>query len=147
LKRTGEDARATTKVKIQFTPNAGLIPVTLGDDANRFAIVVEQLGGASLAQVEALAGGAHQAMFARGNVGGELIFRSSKSYASYHDTFAQFLTEYGRLNQQGSLVLTEGAITLTFASAILRGVQRLFDAHHSGAHMGIRYTFAISTIT
>jgi hypothetical protein len=135
------------KVKIQFTPNAGLIPVTLGDDASRFAIVVEQLGGASLAQVEALAGGAHQAMFARGNVGGELIFRSSKSYASYHDTFAQFLTEYGRLNQQGSLVLTEGAVTLTFANAILRGIQRLFDAHHSGAHMGIRYTFAISTIT
>jgi hypothetical protein len=107
---------------------------------------VEQLGGASIAQVESLAGGAHQAMFARGNVGGELVFRSAKSYASYHDTFTQFLTEYGRLNQQGSLVLTEGAVTLTFAGVILRGVQRIFDAQHSGAHMGIRYTFAITII-
>jgi hypothetical protein len=133
-------------MKIQFTPSAGLIPITLGDDASRFAIVVEQLGGASIAQVESLAGGAHQALFARGNVGGEFVFRSSKSYASFHATFAQFLTEYGRLNQQGSIVLTEGAVTLTFASAILRGVHRLFDAHHSGAHMGIRYTFAITTI-
>jgi hypothetical protein len=133
-------------VKIQFTPNTGLIPVTLGDDASKFAIVVEQLGGTSIAQVEPLAGGAHQALFARGNVGGEFIFRSAKSYASYQATFTQFLTEYSRLNQQGALVLTEGAITLTFAGVILRGVERRFDAQHSGTHMGIRYTFAITTI-
>lgn len=141
------DYEKFSRMKIQFTPNTGLIPVTLGDDASKFAIVVEQLGGASIAQVESLAGGAHQALFARGNVGGEFVFRSAKSYASYHATFAQFLIEYGRLNQQGSLVLTEGAVTLTFANVILRGVQRLFDAQHSGAHMGIRYTFAITTIT
>ncbi|HXT10387.1 MAG TPA: hypothetical protein VN873_02405 [Candidatus Angelobacter sp.] len=136
----------TRKMQIQFTPTGAPTPITLGDDANKFAVAVEQLGGTSIAQVEALAGGANLALFPRGNVGGQFVFRSAKTYATYHDTFAQFLTEYGRLNQQGSLVITEGAVTLTFGSALLRGVERIFDAHHSGARMGIRYTFAITTI-
>ena len=131
---------------IQFTPISELTPVTLGDDASKFAIVVEQLGGASIAQIEALAGGANPALFPQGNIGGEFAFRSSKTYASYHETFAQFQAEYSRLNQQGALVLTEGTVTLTFANAILRAVQRIFDAQNSGARMGIRYTFAITTI-
>jgi len=134
-------------MQIQFTPSTSLTPVTLGDDASKFAVVVEQLGGSCVAQSETLAGGANLAWFPRGNVGGELAFRSSKTYASYHDTFTQFRTEYGRLNQQGTLVLIEGAVTLTFASVVLKEVQRIFDAQHSGAHMGIRYNFAITTIT
>jgi len=133
-------------MNIQFTPIGGSA-ATLGDDATKFAVVVEQLGGACLAQVEALAGGANLALFTRGNVGGEFIFCSSKTYADYETTFTQFLTEYGRLNQQGTLALTEGMVTLTFANVILRAVQRIFDAQHSGARMGIRYTFAITTIT
>jgi hypothetical protein len=134
-------------VQIQFTPSTDLTPVTLGSDASKFAIVVEQLGGSCLAQSEPIAGGVNLALFPRGNIGGEFIFRSSKTYASYQATFTQFQTEYGRLNQQGTLVLSEGAVTLTFANALLRAVQRVFDAQHSGAHMGIRYTFAITTIT
>lgn len=133
-------------MKLQFTPNSELTPVTLGDDASKFAIVVEQLAGASIAQIEALAGGANPGLFTRGNIVGEFVFRSSKTYANYHETFAQFQAEYGRLNQQGTLVLTEGAVTLTFSNAILRAVQRIFDAQHSGARMGVRYTFAITTI-
>jgi hypothetical protein len=133
-------------MQIQFTPNTDLTPVTLGDDASKFAIVVEQLAGVSIAQVEALAGGANPALFPQGNIGGEFIFRSSKSYATYHETFAQFQAEYGRLNQQGALVLTEGDVTLTFANALLKAVQRIFDAQNSGARMGIRYTFSITTI-
>lgn len=133
-------------MNIQFTPTGGSA-VTLGDDAEKFAVTVEQLGGASVAQVESLAGGANLALFPRGNIGGEFIFRSSKTYASYRDTFAQFLVEYGRLNRQGALVLTEGDVTLTFANVILRAMHRIFDARHSGARMGIRYTFAITTIT
>jgi hypothetical protein len=80
-------------------------------------------------------------------VGGEFICRSSKTYADYETTFTQFLAEYARLNQQGALGLTEGAVTLTFANVIVRAVQRIFDAQHSGARMGVRYTFAITTIT
>ena len=133
-------------MNIQFTP-AGGSPATLGDDAATFAVVVEQLGGSCVAQVESLAGGANLALFTRGNVGGEFVFRSSKTYADYQTTFTQFLAEYGRLNQQGTLVITEGAVTLTFANVILRAVQRIFDAQHSGARMGVRYTFAITTIT
>ena len=134
-------------MQIQFTSSTDLTAVTLGDDASKFAVVVEQLGGACVAQSETLAGGANLALFPRGNVGGEFVFRSSKTYGSYHATFAQFQTEYGRLNQQGTLVLVEGAVTLTFANAVLRSVRRVFDAQHSGAHMGIQYNFAITTIT
>jgi hypothetical protein len=134
-------------MQIQFTPSTGLTPVTLGDDGSKFAVAVEQLGGACVAQSETLAGSANLALFPRGNVGGEVVFHSSKTYPAYHDTFTQFRAEYGRLNQQGTLVLIEGAVTLTFANAVLKGVQRIFDAQHSGAHMGIRYNFAITTIT
>jgi hypothetical protein len=133
-------------MQIQFTPTSGLTPATLGDDASKFAIVVEQLAGASIAQIEPLAGGANPAVFPQGNTAGEFIFRSSKTYATYHETFAQFQTEYNRLNQQGTLVLIEGVVTLTFSSAVLRAVQRIFDAQNSGARMGIRYTFSITTI-
>lgn len=133
-------------MNIQFTPTGGS-PTTLGDDAAKFAVVIEQLGGSCLAQIESLAGSPNLALFTRGNVGGEFIFRSSKSYADYQTTFARFLAEYNRLNQQGELVLTEGAVTLTFSNVILRAVHRLFDAQHSGTHMGVRYTFAITTIS
>jgi hypothetical protein len=138
-------------MKIEWTPNGALISATLGDDANKFAVVVEQLGGQSLAQIEQLAGGANPALFPRGNVGGEFVFRSSQTYANYETTFAQFKTEYARLNRQGTLVVTittsTGTATLTLANAILKSVQRIFDAQSSGAHMAIRYSFAITTIT
>lgn len=139
------DRRRKGKMNIQFTP-AGGSPATLGDDAAKFAVVVEQLGGSCIAQLEPLAGSHNLALITRGNVGGEFVFRSSKTYSDYQTTFTQFLAEYSRLNAQGALVVTEGAVTITFANAILRAVQRIFDAQHSGTRMGIRYTFAISTI-
>src|SRR6185312_4645206 len=117
-KRRRPQTAATRKAACKF--NSHPIPVTLGDDGSKFAVVVEQLGGSCVAQSETLAGGANLALFPRGNVGGEFVFRSSKTYASYHATFAQFQTEYGRLNQQGTLTLIEGAITLTFANAVLK---------------------------
>lgn len=133
-------------MQIQFTASTDLIPVTLGDDGAKFAVIIEQLGGSCIAQSEALSGGTNLALFARGNVGGEFVFRSSKTYANYHSTFTQFQTEYNRLNQQGTLVLTESGVSLTFSKAVLTAVRRIFDAQHSGSHMGIRYAFAITTI-
>lgn len=132
--------------KIDFTPTGGVL-ANLGDDANKYGIVIERIGGISLEQAEPLAGAAVQALFARGNVLGDLVFRSAKSYTDYATTFTQFKTEYGRLNQVGSLVLTEGASTSTFANAICKGVERIFDDKHGGTRMGIRYTFQITTIT
>jgi hypothetical protein len=132
-------------VLIQFTPSGGSA-ATLGDDANKFAVVIEQFVGQSVQQREPLYGGANPVDFVRGNVGGELVFRSSKSYADYATTFTQFKTEYGRLNQKGSLVITQNAVTVTFANAVCKGVQRIFDAQNTGVHMGIRYTFAITTV-
>jgi len=104
------------------------------------------MGGTSVAQSDPLYGAANPLLIPRGNVGGEFVFRSSKTYADYKTTFTQFITEYARLNQQGSLVITEGSVTVTMASAVLKGVQRIFDAQNTGTRMGIRYTFAITTI-
>jgi len=134
-------------LKIEFTPSVGTDAVTLGDDAIKFAVVVEQLGANSLVQAEALPRAVNQAVFTRGNVLGEFVFTSSKTYADYGTTFTQFLAEYSRLNQQGTLKLTEGTAILQFLNATLKGVQRIFDTTHCGAHMGIRYTFAITAIT
>jgi hypothetical protein len=133
-------------MKIDWTP-AGGSSVNLGDDSLKYGIVIEQIGASSLVQAEALAGAAAEALFPRGNVAGEIIFRSDKTYADYTTTFSTFKTIFGYLNQQGSLVITQGATTLTCANAILKSVQRIFDAQATGARMGIRYTFAITTIT
>jgi len=130
---------------IQFTPSGGSA-ATLGDDANKYQVVIEQLGGSSVVQNEPLYGANNPVLFARGNVGGELVFTSAKTYADYKTTFTQFKTEYGRLNQKGSLVITEDTVTVTLANVICKGVQRIWDAQRTGAHMGIRYTFAITTI-
>jgi hypothetical protein len=134
---------------IQFTPNGGLIPATLGDDANKFGVTIEQLGGSALAQIETLAGGGFPAQFPRGNVSGDFVFRSTKTYPDNKTTFSTFKTQYGWLNQQGTLILTEGgagAVTLVFVGAILRNLQRPFDSANAGARMSLRYTFAITTI-
>jgi hypothetical protein len=133
-------------MKMQWTPNIGLVPVTLGDDAAKFATAIEQLGGQSISQEDALAGGPNLAIFPRGNVGGTVAFRSTKTYASVAATHTTFRAEYGRLNQQGLLELIEGAVVLRFPNSILKGVQRIFDGASGGARMSLRYTFAITTI-
>lgn len=130
---------------IQFTPSGGSV-ATLGDDANKFAVVIEQLGGQSVLQNDPLYGAGNPLLNLRGNVAGELVFTSAKSYADYKTTFTQFKTEYGRLNQKGSLVITQDTETVTFANAVCKGVQRIFDAQKTGTHMGIRYTFAITSV-
>jgi len=134
-------------LKIEFTPSIGTDAVTLGDDASKFAVIVEQLGASAMAQAESLAGAGYQAVFTRGNVMGEFVFTSAKTYPDYATTFTQFLAEYSRLNQQGTLKLTEGTVILQFLNATLKGVQRIFGDANCGAHMGIRYTFTITAIT
>jgi hypothetical protein len=133
-------------VKLQWTAT-GLLAATLGDDAAKFVVAIEQIGGQSVDQSEQLAGGPNLALFPRGNVGGSIVFRSTKTYATVAATFAQFKTEYARLNQQGVLDLIEGGTTLHFPNAVLKGVQRIFGSDSGGARMGIRYTFDITTIT
>jgi hypothetical protein len=130
---------------IQFTP-AGGSAATLGDDANKYVVVIEQLGGESRVQIEPLYRAPNPLPLVRDNISGEFVFTSAKTYADYKTTFTQFKTEYARLNKQGSLVLTQDAVTLTFANAICRGVRRIWDAQRCGEHMGIRYTFAITTV-
>lgn len=133
-------------MKIQFTPSGGA-PTTLGDDSAKYSVVIEQWGGTAIEQREPLAGGANPALFPRGNVGGDFIFRSAQSYADYETTFSQFATLYGLLNQQGALVVTQDSVTLTMSNAVLKSVTRLFDSGNAGVFMAVRYTFGITTLT
>ncbi len=128
-------------MKIEFPSGT-----TLGDDSVKQTIVVEQLAGQSAEQLDELFRGANVSRLARANVRGDFIFRSSKSYASYKATWTQWITEYARLNTQGTIVLTEGDVTVNFANAVLKGVQRTFDNEAGGVRMTIRYTFGITTI-
>lgn len=132
-------------MKATWTPSPGTL-VILGEDAaaTRHTIVLDQLSGQSQEQVEELFQADAVARFARGNVGGECVFTAEKSHATYGAALTFFKAEYARLDEQGTLVLTEGAVTLTMAGAVLRGVER---ATQTGLRWGIRYTFGITTIT
>lgn len=130
-------------MKATWTPN-GALTATLGDDSVKHTIVLEQIGGQSVDQVEQLFGAVAAAQFPRGNVAGELAFVAAKSHADYATALTFFQAEYARLNGQGSLVLTQGSATLTFAGAVLRGVERL--PAQEGLRWHVRYRFGITTI-
>lgn len=127
-------------MKIEFPSGT-----TLGDDAVKHTIVIEQLGAATIVQSEPLAGADNVLNIPRGNRSGELVFTAAKSHASYSATFTAFLAEYNRLNTQGDLVLTQNAVVHTFASAILKAVERVPAGLSS--RLVVRYTFAFTTIT
>lgn len=133
---------------IQFTPVGAAQATTLANDTVRppYPATIEQLGGQSLVQLENLAGGANPALFPRGNVSGDFVFRSRQSYADLGTTWTVFQSMFALLNSQGTIVLMQDAATLMFSNAILKGVNRIFGSDTGGVHMEIRYTFAITTI-
>jgi hypothetical protein len=130
-------------VKIEFTPTGGS-KATLGDDSSRHTIEIESLGGGAVVQALQRFRAAAVVYAQRGLVSGELTFTASKSHADRATAVGFFKTEYGRLNGQGQLVITEAATTLTMDGVVLRGVQCV---RFNGLRWTIRYTFAISTIT
>lgn len=125
-----------------MTPSVGA--VDLGDDSGKITILIEQLGGASIEQVTPIFRAAAVQRLARGNVAGTCAFTVGKSHASVAAALTYFKAEYGRMNQKGTLVLTEGAVTLTMANAVLRSVSR---AAGTGLRWVVRYEFGMTTIT
>ena len=117
--------------------------VTLGDDSAKQTIVLESLGGQSVEQVSPLARGTAVQRFARGNVSGDVVFSSSKSHATRAAAASAWKSEYGRLNEVGTLVLTIDATTLTYAGAVLRSVVGIPD----GVRWTLRYTFGVTTVS
>ena len=130
-------------MKADWTPSGGAA-VTLGDDsADRF-IELGQIGGASLQQIEPLFRAANPIRFPRGNVAGECVFTVAQSHANRGAAVTFFKAEYARLNGKGTLVLTEGGITMTMANAVLSGVTL---AGAVGLRWWVRYQFGITTLT
>lgn len=136
-------------MKVVFTI-AGPIDNTLADDtaAPKLAGVIEAIGAQDIVQIEPLYGGANPAKFPRGNVGGQFVFTSACSYASYNAAVDALKTAYGLLDDQGTLVFTPTGAgvphTLTMANAILHSVQVV---RWTGVRLELRYTFEITTIT
>jgi hypothetical protein len=118
--------------------------VTLGDDANKHAIVLESLGADSQEQVVPLARAANPLRFPRGNAAGEVAFTATKTHASRDAAASYAAGEIARLNQQGTLELTFDTHKLTCASATLKGVRAVSV---EGLRWTIRYTFGVTTIT
>lgn len=128
-------------MKIEWTPDGGS-SVTLGDDSVKHTVLIEGWSGLSMEQVDAIFRGANVSRTPRGNVGGTFTFSSAKSEASRSLAMSGFVSAYARLNQKGSLMLTDGLI-VTMDNAILRGVECVSPL---GVRWTIRYTFGITTV-
>jgi hypothetical protein len=133
-------------VKAEWTIS-GPTTVTLGDDSVKQGTQLEQLGGAGLAQIEPLYGSAAPFMAMRGNVAGDCIFWAQKSHATQDAAATFFATEYARIGQSGSLVLTFNIHKLTMANAILKAVAKVNTEEAPGVAWRIRYSFGITTCT
>jgi hypothetical protein len=134
-------------MKIVFTPTGGST-ATLADHTASPPInaLIEQWGGQSAVQTEKRYGQSAEVDFPRGNVGGEFVFTAGCSYSNYDGPIDAFVTAFGLLNGQGTLVVTPtpGDTTATMAGAVLRDVHRVLL---NGHRLELRYTFKITTIT
>ena len=130
-------------MKAEFTPTGGSA-ATLVDDANRLFGQVLDLSAGAVEQVTPLFRAAAPARFMRGNVSGQVVFAAWSSFATVALAAAYLKAELARLNGAGSLVLTFGVTTVTFAGATLRQVAR---EEWDGVFVRVRYTFGITTIT
>lgn len=130
-------------MKIEWKKSGGAF-VTLGDDALRQTIEVLQWGGAAAAQVSPLFRATSPMVAGRGNVTGVFSFGSTKSHASL-DAAAQFFAdEYARLGEMGELKMTVTSKVVTFANALLQGVDR---GGKEGVRLQVVYSFVIRTVS
>ncbi len=131
-------------MKITFNPGSA---VTLGEDAARKTIQIEQFGVLSVEQVEHLFKATNAVRIPRGNISGEFIFTAMTVSASRSAAVTHFITEAGRVNSQGTLLLIDEAGPSTVATmnnAICRSVVK---AEIVGLSWWIRYTFGFTTVT
>ncbi len=134
-------------MKIVFTPTGGSA-VTLADHTASPPVnaLIEQWGGQSVVQTEKRYGQAAEIDFPRGNVGGEFVFTAGCSFVDYDSPIDAFVTAFGLIDSQGTLVVTPtpGTATATMTGAVLRDVHRVLL---NGHRIELRYSFKITTIT
>lgn len=126
-----------------WTPTGGTA-VTLGDDSAKKTILVESLGGQSKVQPAEFFRGNNPALYPRGNTAGQFVFTVTQTFATTDLASAYIKTEYGRLNQQGSLAWGRAGTTFTFALAVLKNVA---TAKINGVQIVMRYTLEFTTLT
>jgi hypothetical protein len=131
-------------VKAEWKKSGATIAVTLGDDSSKAVINLEQMASGSSEQVTPLFRAANPLRLPRGNATGTVAFTVDKSHATAADAATNFKAEMARLNEQGTLVLTIGATTMTFANATLTEVTA---ARTDGCRWAIRYSFGTTTLT
>lgn len=132
-----------------FTTN--LIPVVLSDDANqqgggKIAFVLQDFSFDSGVMIQPCYGAAAPFKTPTGNTDRKLAFIGTRTLASNAAVLEFLKTLSGMVNLSGTLVLKEGASTLTGANAILKSARR--DSGQSvGARIAIQYQFEITTLT
>jgi len=125
-----------------WTPT-GASAITLGDVSQKWTMKLEQLGGQAVEEVIPLFRAANPLRIPRGNVSGDCIFTSAKSFANRAQAVTFFASQFALLNGQGALTLTIDTAALTMAQAVFRGLQ---TTEINGLRWTLRYSFGITTM-
>lgn len=128
-------------MKIEWKKTGGAF-VTLGDDAARHTIQIEQWDGAAQVQQEALFRAVNPFVEPRGNVAGAFAFRSTKSHADLDTAAEAFFNERARIGEKGELKITVNTKVITYTGATLATVAR---GGKEGVRQEILYAFIITT--
>jgi len=103
---------------IVYTPEGGAAVSLAGAETDVSDGPRDLHGGASaIVQEEAIVGAAYPARFARGNRSYQVSFSVRKPHATYAAAVLYWLGHLQEFNNLGSLVITQGASTLTLTKA------------------------------
>jgi hypothetical protein len=94
-------------------------------------------------QIEELAFGTAVFQAARGNSKGQCVFTAAKSHTNRATAVAYFKTQQGYRGAAGSLVLTEGATTITMEAICKSAVA----VKMNGVRWTFRYVFMITSVS
>lgn len=130
-------------MKIEWKKVGGAY-VTLGDDAARHTIQIDQWAGAAQMQEEPLVRAANPFVEPRGNVAGVFAFRATKSHSTLDAAAAAFFAEYARIGEKGELKITVTTGVITYNVAYLLNVTRGLK---EGVRLEVAYSFKITAGT
>lgn len=131
-------------MKVEWRKAGDPAYVTLGDDAARHTVLIEQWDAVAQVQQEALFRAAHPFVEPRGNVAGTLAFRATRSHASLDAAALALIEAQARVNQRGDLRLTLQSTVLNYPGAVLAAVAR---GGKEGVRLEIIYSFILLSVT
>jgi hypothetical protein len=130
---------------VVWTPTGGAATTLFDITVARQVIELQNPGNAeAVEQVDDLAFASAASRLMRGNVKGEVEFSVATSYADVATAAADFKAKRALVNGMGSLVITIGATTLTYANATLRSLR---PRKTEGVRWTLGFSFGVTTVT